>query len=484
MARYDFDVLVIGGGSAGLTVASGAARLGAKTLLAEREERLGGDCLHYGCVPSKTLIHASRVYHFMQHAENFGLPPVFPPPVEFPRLAARIREVVGTIQKHDSPERFCSLGAQVEFGPARFLDEHTVEVGEKRFTARSIVVATGSRAWIPDLPGFAETEFLTNRELFDLEHLPSSLIVLGGGAVACEMAQAFARLGSRVSLVQRSAQLLSSEDEDMAALVRESLAADSVVVTTSAQVGSIGRDRAHKHVVCDTDRGRMRVMGAEILVALGRAPNVSGLGLENAGVDHDRRGIRVDERMRTSRPHIFAAGDVTGRHQTTHAAGYEGGIVVANAVLRLPRKADYTFMPRCTFTDPELACVGMNEREAKRAGLDYSVRYEDFAENDRALAEGSGAGRLKLVLDGRGRPRGVQLAGPHAGELVAQWVALFSSGGRLTDMAGAVQPYPTLAEINKRAAGGIVGEKLFSPKVKKILQFLFSYRGSACSSTE
>lgn len=483
--EYDYDLLVIGGGAAGLTTAAGAAQLGVKTLLVEREPQLGGDCLHHGCVPSKTLLHTAKVYRMMQRSEDFGLPPMFPPPVEFSRVAARIREVIETIQHHDSVERFCALGTEVRFGAARFVDDHTVEItgedGVWLHTAKQVLIATGSSPARPALPGLDTCSTLSNMDIFRLKQLPPSLTVLGGGAIACEMAQAFARLGSRVTLVQRSKQLLSKEDEDMAAVVEEALRADSVDVMTGAQVVEVMQERDHKAAICETDRGLVKVMSAEILVALGRAPNLGGLDLENAGVEFGPQGIAVDGRMRTSAKHIYAAGDVTGKHQFTHAAGYEAGIVISNAVFRLPRKADYTLLPHCTYTDPELASLGLNEKAANKAGLKYSVHSEDFKDNDRAQAEGATEGRIKLVLDGNGKPRGVQIAGRRAGDLLGEWIAHFAAGGKLTSLAGAVHPYPTLGEINKRVAGSVVSEKLFSPTVKKILHLLFDYKGRACT---
>ena len=484
MADFDYDIGIIGGGAAGLTTASGAAQLGARTLLVEREGRLGGDCLHYGCVPSKTLIHSAHVYHQMRHAARWGLPQPDVPPVDFAQVRARIRQVVDHIQEHDSVERFCSLGARVEFGQARFSDEHVVEVDGRRLSARTWLVATGSSPGLPPYPGLAETPHLTNKELFSLGRLPASLVVLGAGPIACEMAQAFARLGSRVQVVQRSMQILSKEDSDMAEIVMDAMAAEGVVFHLGATVREVRLAGGLREVEFELANGDVKTArGEELLVALGRTPNTQGLDLEAVGVDIEGRGIPVDARMRTSRKHIFAAGDVTGRHQFTHAAGYEGSIVVANAVLRLPRKADYTLMPRCTYTWPELACVGLSERAAREAGREVDVVVERFADNDRALAEAETEGVLKVLLE-KGRPVGAQIAGPHAGELLAEWVAVMGGGVKLSALASAVHPYPTLAEINKRAAGSWLGPKLFSERVRKTLKFFFSYKGEACIPAE
>lgn len=480
MASFDYDVGILGGGAAGLTMAAGAAQLGAKTILIERQQSLGGDCLHFGCVPSKTLIASARVYHQMRQAPRYGLPAVQAPPVDFAAIAARIREVIATIQVHDSLERFCGLGAAVEFGQAHFLDEHCVELEGRRIAARYWLIATGSRPAPAPVPGLAETPYLTNQEIFSLERLPDSLLVLGAGPIAIEMAQAFARLGSRVTVVQRSGQVLSNDDPDLAGLLLERLREEGVEVILNAQTLA-ARDLGHsRELTIRDEQGERRLSAQHLLVALGRAPNLEDLGLEAAGVEYNAKGLQLDNRLRTSQRHIFGAGDVTGAFQFTHAAGYEAGVALTNAVLRLPRKADYTLMPWCTYSDPELASIGLNEKQARAAKIAYQVWSEDFAANDRALAEGSALGRIKLLLDHRERPLGVQILGPRAGELLNEWVAALGGGLKLSTLAGAVHPYPTLGEINKRLAGSVLAPKLFSERVRKGLRFFFSLKGRAC----
>ncbi len=480
MATYDYDLGVIGGGAAGLTVAAGAAQLGARVLLVEKDGRLGGDCLHYGCVPSKTLIKTARVYHLVRNARRYGLPEASVGPVEFRAVAERIRGVIATIQRHDSEERFCGLGVRVAYGEPGFVDEHEVSWGQGRASAAKWVLATGSSPAVPEVPGLREAGYLTNRELFSLGALPASLVVLGGGPIAIEMAQAFCRLGSRVTVVQRSGQILSREDRDMAEAVQAALEGEGVSFLLEASVKEVRRAGGLKEVVVVRAGREEVVRAADILVALGRRANVEGLRLENAGVAVGKKGVTVDARLRTSAKHIFAAGDVTGEHQFTHAAGYEGGVVVANAVFRLPRKADYTWLPWCTYADPELASIGLNESRAHAAGHEIRVVTEEFRGNDRALAEGESAGKLKLVLDEKERPLGVQILGLHAGELLGEWSAVLSGGVKLTGLAGAVHAYPTLAEISKRVAGTYLSDKIFSDKVRKILHLLFQTKGRAC----
>ncbi len=483
MSQYDFDIGILGGGSAGLTIAAGAAQFGAKTLLIDKEERLGGDCLHYGCVPSKTLIKTAHVYHLMKNASRFGLPRHAIMPVDFRDVSDRIRSVIADIQKHDSVERFCGLGAKVEFGNAVFRDEHTICLNGKDISARSWVIATGSSPAVPRIKGLEQTPFITNREIFYLDRLPKSMIVLGAGPVSIEMAQAFCRLGTGVTVIQRSGRILAREDNDMADAVMQNLAAEGVRFYLKTAVDSV-RDLGTEREVTITDKdGKTLQLRAEtIFIALGREANLQDLGLENAGVEYDNRGLKLDSRLRTTQKHIYGAGDVTGAYQFTHAAGYEGGVVLTNAVLHLPRKTDYRFFPWCTYTDPELANIGMNETAAREAGLKPAVWIEEFRMNDRGLAEGEGLGRIKLVLDEKERPLGVQILGLHAGELISEWVAALNGGVKLSALAAAVHPYPTLAEINKRVVGNYFSGKIFSDKVKKTLKFFFSLRGRACGT--
>ncbi len=482
MASYDYDIGIIGGGAAGLTVASGAAQLGAKTLLIEKETALGGDCLHYGCVPSKTLIRSAHVYHDMKHADRFGLPKVALPPVDFSRIARRIQDVIAVIQKHDSEERFCKLGAKVAFGTVFFKNDRTVDLDGRSITAKNWVIATGSSAAVPPIPGLKEIGYITNREIFSLDRLPGSMIVLGAGPIGIEMAQAFNRLGSSVTVVDMAGQILTKEDADMADAVQAVMEAEGVKFYLGAAVERASATGEKKSVTLRLGDGASITLAAEaVLVAMGRAVNVKDLWLDAAGVAFDRTGITVDARLRTSQKHIFAAGDVSGGFQFTHAAGYEGGIVVSNAVFHLPRKVNYTWLPWCTYTDPELASIGRNERAATDAGIDYSVWTEAFQDNDRGLAEGQTEGRIKLILDKKEKPLGVQILGPRAGDLIAEWVAALNGGVKLSTIASAIHPYPTLGEISKRVTGSVFSPKIFSEKVQKGLKLFFNLKGRACT---
>jgi len=482
MTDYNYDIGVLGGGAAGLTVASGAAQLGAKTILIEKEKTLGGDCLHYGCVPSKTLIHSAKIYHQIKTAQLLGLPKINVPPAEFQTIAQRIAAVIAKIQKHDSVERFCKLGAKVEFGQATFTDDHTVELEGRPITAKNWIIATGSSPAIATIDGLKETPYLTNRDIFTLEKLPQRLIILGAGPIGIEMAQAFNRLGSSVTVVDKAFQILTKEDQDMADQVQEVLAAEGVSFQLNTAILKVSKNGAEKTVLLKgPDETTFQITAESILVAMGRSPNVADLGLDQIGIEYDRFGIKVDQRLRTNQKHIFAAGDVNGGYQFTHVAGYEGSIVVSNAVFHLPRKTDYTWLPWCTYTEPELASIGMNEKKARAKGIEPRVWIEPFIANDRSLAEGETKGCIKLLLDQKDKPIGVQIFGPRAGDLISEWVAMLNSGAKLSTIAGAIHPYPTLGEINKKVAGDLFSPKIFSDPIRKTLKFFFNFKGRACT---
>ncbi|HIP40053.1 MAG TPA: FAD-binding protein [Desulfocapsa sulfexigens] len=477
MSKFDYDIGIIGGGAAGLTVSSGAAQLGAKTLLIEKEPNLGGDCLHFGCVPSKTLIHSAKVYHNMKQGKRFGLPENTVAAVDYSQVAKRIQSVIDVIQVHDSVERFNKLGVEVKFGTPCFADEHVVTLGSERISAKSWVIATGSSAAAPRIPALNKISYITNRNIFSLDRLPQSMIVLGAGPIAIEMAQAFCRLGSEVTVIQRSAQILSKEDKDMADEVMDILAKEGIKFFLEANVTDAEENGNSKTITIQQGEKMTRITGDTVLLAQGRSPNLDNLGLEKIDLNYTPRGIVVDSRMRSSHKHIYAPGDINGAFQFTHAAGYEGGIVVSNAIMHLPRKVNTRWMPWCTFTEPELASIGMNERQAEKAGINYNVWTEQFKENDRALAEGEERGKLKMLLDKRERVLGVQILGPRAGDLIGEWAAILGSGMKLSSLAGTVHPYPTLVEINKAVAGSYVTPKIFSPIVKRILKLVFRLQG-------
>jgi pyruvate/2-oxoglutarate dehydrogenase complex dihydrolipoamide dehydrogenase (E3) component len=342
------------------------------------------------------------------------------------------------------------------------------------------VIATGSSAAIPPIEGLKETPYLTNKEIFSLEKLPASMVIIGGGPIGIELAQAFARLGTKVTVVEFLPQILNADDADMTDTILDVLKSEGVEFYLNSAVQSTRNLGNEKEVAFKTRENIRSVRAETILVATGRKVNIEGLGLAGIGVDFDRRGLKLDERLRTTQRHIYGAGDVTGVHQFTHAAGYEGGIVLSNAIFHFPRKVNYMYLPWVTYTDPELASIGMNEKSAKAKGIHYSVWSEAFENNDRSLAEDERVGKIKMLLNEKERPIGIQIVGPQAGDLLSEWVAVMNGNLKLSTVAGAVHPYPTLGEINKRVAGNFLATKIFSESVKKALKFFFSLKGRAC----
>jgi len=483
MRQDDYDLGIIGGGAAGLTAAAGGAQFGAKTILIEKTSRLGGDCLHCGCVPSKTLIRTAGVWNLARRSRDFGLPPLTLPPVALGGVMDRVQQVIDRIQKHDSTERFCGLGAEVRFGNPAFVDDHTIEMDGNRLSAKNWIIATGSRPSAPPIEGLNQVSCWTNENVFTQRTLPARLIVLGGGPVGVEIAQAFARLGSQVVIVEFMDRILSQEDGDLSDLLKQRLAREGLQILTSTKAVRVEEQNGNilLTVAPATGEGTATIIKSDALfIAAGRAPNVDDLALEKAGVAFTPRGIPTDARMRTNVHHIYACGDVNGRFPFTHVAGYEAGIALTNAVLHLPRKGSYDKIGWCTYTDPEIANIGFNEMRARKEGLEYRVIEELFENNDRALAEGEESGKIKILLDKRGHLLGCQMIGPHAGELIHEWILAMAGGLKLSTIAGAVHIYPTLSEISKRAAGRIYADKLFSDGTKRVLKFLFNLKGRAC----
>ncbi|KPV39626.1 hypothetical protein AN478_10900 [Thiohalorhabdus denitrificans] len=465
-----FDLVVIGGGSGGLSVASVAGRLGLRVALVEASGELGGECLHTGCVPSKALLRSARVASLMRRGPDFGLL-AQAPEIDMGAVRRRVGAVVERLQAHDDPERFRAYGVEVIFAAARFLDPHRVEAGDRVLHGRRIVLATGSAPAVPNIPGLEAAGYWTNEDLFSVAEAPGSLAVIGGGPVGVEMAQAFRRLGWAVTLLQAGARLLPAEDSEASAVLRAALEADGVAVRTGARVREVVPGHAgERHALRLADGTEARA--ARLLVATGRQPTTAGLDLEAAGVRLDDHGaVAVDRRQRTSARHIFAVGDVCGPYQYSHLANYQAGVVIQNAVFRLPARADLTALPRVTYSDPEVAHVGLTAAEAERQFGDVEAHRADFADLDRALAEGEETGFAKLVFR-RGRIIGATVVGPHAGELLPQLTQAVRGRLKPKDIASAVHAYPTLAEIAKRAVEKYYGERLFQPGVKRLVGWI------------
>jgi pyruvate/2-oxoglutarate dehydrogenase complex dihydrolipoamide dehydrogenase (E3) component len=457
------DLCIIGAGSGGLSLAAGAVQMGARVVLIEGAE-MGGDCLNHGCVPSKALIAAAHAAHAMTAGAPFGVAPVSPQ-VDFAAAKDHVARTIAAIAPHDSQERFEGLGVRVIRAWARFVSPREVEADGHRIRARRFVIATGSVPAIPPIPGLAEVPFLTNETIFALRKRPFHLVVIGGGPIGMEMAQAHFRLGCRVTVIE-AGRALAREEPELAAVVLERLRAEGVEVVEGSAVASVaGTEGAISVTLAD---GR-RIAGSHLLLATGRKPALERLGLDAAGISTTPAGIAVNAGLRSTNRRVHAIGDAAGLGQFTHLAGYHAGIVIRSAVLGLPAKARADHIPRATYTDPELAHVGLTEAEARaRHGAAVQVVTWPFSENDRARAMLRTDGLVKLIVH-RGRPVGVGIAGPQAGELIAPWALAVANRLKLSAMANTVLPYPTLAETGKRAAGAYFSPKLFDNAFVKMV---------------
>ena len=461
------DLLVIGAGSGGLSVAAGAVQMGAEVVLLEAH-KMGGDCLNYGCVPSKALLAAAKVAHKQSHSAAFGIADVAPQ-VDYAKVMEHVADVISAIEPVDSQERFEGLGVRVirEFG--KFVSPNEVEAGDYRIKARRVVIATGSSPLVPPIPGLADVPYLTNETLFDLREQPDHLIIIGGGPIGMEMAQAHIRLGSKVTVIEAQ-KALGRDDPEMAAFVLDALRSEGVAIMEGAAAQEI---RARNGGV-DVQIGDGRVVsGSHLLVAVGRKVNVEGMNLDAAGIETVRGAVKVGSDLRTTNRKVYAIGDAAGGAQFTHVAGYQAGVIIRPILFGLPAKAGTAHVPYATYTDPELAQVGMTEAEARETFGDRVeiVRF-DTEHNDRARAERLPDGLIKVMVV-KGRPVGASIVGPQAGELISLWSLAIAQKLKMSAIASMVAPYPTVAEINKRAAGAYFSPRLFeNPKVKKLVRIV------------
>lgn len=476
MAKPEFDIVVIGGGAGGLVVAAGGSALGAKVALVEKH-KMGGDCLNYGCVPSKTLLKSAKVAHLMRTAADYNIPPYAPTP-DIAHVMARVAAVIKGIEPNDSPERFRGLGVDVIFGDGKFMAPDCFEVNGRRLKARTFVIATGSRPGIPPIPGLDAVPFLTNETVFDLREQVPSLIVIGSGPIGCEMSQAFARLGTRVTVVDMGASIMPREDGDLSDVVLHQMRKDGVEFNFNAAIVKVEGEKHDIRMVIKDKYGTERSLQAtHLLVAAGRRANVEGLGLEAAGIEMKDGKIVSDATLRTTNPHVFLCGDVAGGLQFTHVAGHHAGVLLRQAIFRMRWAKPSVHVPWCTYTDPELARIGLSESEANKSGIACKVYKFGYEEIDRARAEGETEGFAKVITDPKGKILGAAIVGPHAGEVIHEYVLAVNKGMNLKELSGFIHIYPTFAEINKRVADQRLKEGL-TPSSRAWIQRIFGLQGA------
>jgi pyruvate/2-oxoglutarate dehydrogenase complex dihydrolipoamide dehydrogenase (E3) component len=463
-----FDIAVIGAGSAGLSVAAAAAQFGEKVVLFEKGE-MGGDCLNTGCVPSKALLAAAKAAQAHRTSAPFGVA-VHDPKIDFAKAIAHVEQVITTIAPLDSQERFEGLGVTVVRAAVRFTGRTTLEANGTRYSARRIVIATGSRAGVPPIPGIHDVPFFTNETIFKNRTLPQHLIIIGGGPIGMEMALAHRRLGAEVTVLE-AFQPLAKDDPELAKVVLESLEAEGIAIRGGIKIERVEKTASGLRVVA---AGNEFIEGSHLLVAAGRSANVDGLDLEKADVAYSKRGVTVDQGLRSvSNRNVYAAGDVAGGLQFTHVAGYHAGLIIRNALFRLPVNNRSDIIPWVTYTDPELAHVGLTEADArKQLGDGIRVLRWPFHDNDRAVAEGKTKGLVKVVTARNGRILGCSIVGSNAGDLIALWTLAITQKLKVSAIAGMVLPYPTLGEAGKRAAITYYAGLAAKPLTRKLIGFL------------
>ncbi len=478
--RYDRNLIVIGAGAAGLVTAYIGATVKAKVTLIEAH-KMGGDCLNYGCVPSKALIKSARIAHEMRHAEHYGLKNI-DPEFSFRKVMQRVHSVIADIAPHDSVERYTDLGVEVLQGYARIVDPWTIEItlndgGTQRLTTRSIVLATGARPFVPPLPGLEEIGYVTSDTIWErfghFDAPPARLVVLGGGPIGCELSQCFARLGSEVTQIERGARIMAREDEDVSELVKTALSRDGVNVLINHTALRCEREGKQKFIVFEHEGEEQRIEFDELLCAVGRVARLSGYGLEELGIETGRT-IITNEYLETLYPNIFAAGDVAGPYQFTHTAAHQAWYAAVNALFGFFKKfrADYSAIPWATFIEPEVARVGLNEQEAKEKNIPYEVTRYGMDDLDRAIADGTAQGFVKvLTVPGKDKILGATIVGERAGDLLTEFVLAMKHGLGLNKILGTIHIYPTMAEASKYAAGA--WKKAHAPQ--RVLEWLKRY---------
>ena len=472
---YDYDMIVIGGGAAGLVAATGGAALGAKTALIEKKE-LGGDCTWYGCIPSKSLLKSAQVFSLTKRFKEFGISAGAQNTYDPSLVMSHVRDVIKKISIHHPAQVFEKRGIKVFFGNPKFLDQNTIEFKGEKISAKRFIIASGSHPLVPPIEGLKDISYLTNENVFDLEVLPKTLAVLGGGPIGMELSLAFARLGVEVSIIEMFDRLLMREDKEIAdVLVNEFKIAGIKIYTGKKAIRFSKGDGLISIMLEDKDKKQSVVKAEKVLVAVGRAANVQGLDLEKAGIKYSNKGIEVNATLRTSAKNIYACGDVTGPYQFSHMAEYQAVIAIGNVLFPFKRKVDYSAVPWCTFTDPEVARVGLTEDEARGRFKDIKVYRSLYSGNDRAVTDMEEKGLAKVITDKKGYILGAHIVGANAGEIIHEYVLAKSSKLKIGNLSSAIHIYPTLAQVVKRSADQYYFEMMNTAWLKGLFRLMLKF---------
>ena len=464
-----YDLCVIGGGAAGLTAAAGAATLGAKVVLIEKNA-LGGDCLYSGCIPSKTLIHLAKISSSLNKTDAAAL--------NSPeKITAHLKKVIKQIEPNDSPERFRKLGVEVIFGQGQFITNHEFQINNLSITAKNFVLATGTSPFIPAIAGLENTPYLTNETIFKTTEPFSHLIIIGAGPVGCELAQSYARLGVQISLLSSSQHLLPNEDTDLSAVLQQQLIDEGIQLYLNSTIQRIFTVNNEVNLAfIDSSQQSNHLCGSHLFIATGRQPNITGLNLKTIGLKIEKQQIIVDRRLRTSQKNIYACGDLVSPYKFTHMAEHQAGVVLKNALFHWPAKVEQQVVPHCTFTDPELASVGLTEHAAMHKGIKYRSYTFPFDQIDRAITDNNTLGFAKVICSPKGKLLGAHIVGPQAGELISEFVLALKQGLNLSAIRDTIHIYPTLSQINRRVADQQLKTSL-TPTTRKLLKWIFRLQG-------
>lgn len=475
---YDYDIAIIGAGAGGLVVAAVAANLGHKVVLFEKH-KMGGDCLNYGCVPTKASIAATKALYNLKEAHKFGVF-TYNAEMDFKRMKRHVQHVIDSIAPHDSEERFEGLGVKVVRGKAKFINKTTILANDQKYKAKRFVIATGSHPFIPPIKGLDNVPYLTNETILEINECPKHLVIVGGGPIGCETAQSYRRMGARVTIIEATSSVLLRDEPQISKMLVEQFAKEGIQILTSSHVNDVWKTNSEIHLNLDINGTEKKIICSHILMSTGRKANTENIGLKKAGVTYTTKHIVVDKSMRTSNKSIYAIGDVAGPYQFTHMAGYQASIVISRMLFgNIFAKANYSAVPWCTYTDPELAHVGMTEEQAKEKFGTKNVRCITlpFNSTDRAKAERKTRGMIKVIFGKKGKILGATILGHLAGEIIQQWSILITHKMSAKHLLKVILPYPTFSEINKHVASAYYKDIFYSKRTSKISKFLFKHFG-------